>query len=104
MICIQSDEEASDLIAWLDHHPQPEDFDGPNVEELYGEATREAAQAWLQMMRDTGEGPDSYPIHAPIPLRLIPVIDAVIDDWAEVLGSHNEETYTHTVHAAEAEP
>lgn len=75
---IHSDEELGDLIEWSAAHP-PEDGDAGYPPEL---------TAWLLSLADFP------PASHGVPPELIERLDALLDDWSEVLSSHREELHT----------
>ena len=69
-------DEIDDLILWLDNHPDEID---PSI--------RHAAAQWLvELLRRT----EAFPAVAAVPEGIEEVLDALIDDWIEVLTAHDE--------------
>jgi hypothetical protein len=83
MLVVNSEEELGSLVEWLREHPDEDDMkaDGLNP------ALKPRLDAFLQTL-DTSH--DTIPFYVPVPLDLAPLLEWVMDDWAEVLGSHNE--------------
>lgn len=76
MMVIHSDEELSDLYEWMTR-------DGANFDNM--EHWDEAA-AWLFCVK-----PQAFPWFAPVPSRFIEPLEAVIDDWTDLLGAAESE-------------
>jgi hypothetical protein len=69
-------DEIDDLIIWLDNHPD-------DVDPL----SRDAAAQWLvDLLRNA----KAFPYFAAVPEGAVDVLDALIDDWTEVLTAHDE--------------
>ena len=73
-------EEISDLIFWLDDHPDE-----------MGPSSRDAVAEWLAEFWRNAE---AYPCSGAVPEEAVEVLDAVIEDWTEVLTAHDEEFLT----------
>ncbi|MEH2517417.1 hypothetical protein V1279_002990 [Bradyrhizobium sp. AZCC 1610] len=73
-------EEIHDLITWLDDHPA-------DVSSQW----RDATAHWLMVFV---ENTDAFPAFIAVPEELIETLDAVIEDWVEVLTAHNEDFLT----------
>jgi uncharacterized protein (DUF2342 family) len=78
-----NEEELSDLAVWLESHP----------DEVTHENRFEAID-WLHRMMDETA---AYPCSIAVPSHLIDAIDGVIEDWIEVLTSHDESFLTDLV-------
>jgi hypothetical protein len=75
---VGTEEEVASLADWLDTHADDED-----MPENAGEASH-----WLGTLEvRAGE-------EIEVPAELVEAVDWVIDDWSEVLGSHNEDLVT----------
>ena len=73
-------DEIDDLIIWLDNHPD-------DVDQL----SRDAVAQWLvELLRNA----EAFPSYAAIPERAIDVLDALIEDWTEVLTAHDEGSHS----------
>jgi hypothetical protein len=71
-----SADEIDDLIIWSDNHPD-------DVDPL----SRDVVAQWLvEFLRNT----KAYPSSAAVPEGAVDVIDALIEDWTEVLTAHDE--------------
>lgn len=69
-------DEIDDLIIWLDNHPD-------DVDPL----SRDAVAQWLvEFLRSA----NAFPSSAAVPERAVDVLDALIEDWTEVLIAHDE--------------
>jgi hypothetical protein len=68
--------ELADLHDWLQDHP------ADTAEDL-----RWKAQSWLG---DVMDETDAYPAFIAVPSEFVEVIDAVIEDWTEILTAHDE--------------
>jgi hypothetical protein len=77
-----SEEELNDLADWLEH---PE-----HVPSVSHEVRFEA----IDFLLETMEAVQTYPMTVYVPTHLVVAIKDVIDDWAEVLGAHNESLET----------
>ncbi|MGX9944920.1 hypothetical protein ACTG4Q_20880 [Bradyrhizobium denitrificans] len=75
-----SEEELSDLSVWLEHHPD-------NV-------TEEVRFEAIDFLHQTIEAIETYPATVYVPTQFVSALHGVIDDWAEVLGAHNESLET----------
>ena len=79
-------DEIDDLIIWLDDHPD-------DVDPL----SRDAAAQWLvEFWRNT----EAFPASVAVPEGAVDVLDALIEDWTEVLTAHNEEFLTELKRAS----
>jgi hypothetical protein len=73
-------DEIDDLIIWLDNHPG-------DVDPL----SRDAVAQWLvELLRNA----EAFPSSAAIPEGAVDVLDALIEDWTEVLTGHDEGFFT----------
>lgn len=77
---VNSEEEVSDLIAWSEDHPDDASL-----------ASRDAVAQWLVEFRRSANG---FPSSLRVPAEIIDVLDALIEDWVEVLTAHNAEFAT----------
>jgi hypothetical protein len=69
-------DEMDDLIIWLDNHP-----DGADP------LSRDAVAQWLvELLRNA----ETFPFSAAVPEGTVDVLDALIEDWTEVLTAHDE--------------
>jgi hypothetical protein len=69
-------DEIDDLIIWLDNHPD-------DVEPL----SRDALAEWLvEFLRNA----EAFPFSIAVPEGAVEVLDALIEDWTEVLIAHDE--------------
>jgi hypothetical protein len=69
-------DEIDDLIIWLDNHPD-------EVDPL----SRDAVAQWLvEFLRKA----EAFPSSAAVPEGAVDVLDALIEDWTEVLTAHDE--------------
>lgn len=69
-------DEIDDLIIWLDYHPDD-----------VGALFRDAVAQWLvEFLRNA----EAFPSSAAVPEEAIDVLDALIEDWTEVLTAHDE--------------
>jgi hypothetical protein len=69
-------DEIDDLIIWLDNHPD-------DVEPL----SRDALAEWLvEFLRNA----EVFPFSIAVPEGAVEVLDALIEDWTEVLTAHDE--------------
>lgn len=84
MLISASEEDVADLTTWLDEHPAAEDMKEAGIDP----ATKGRLDALFGKIRERDK--DAYPCYTPVPLDLVPVLDWVIDDWCEVLASHDE--------------
>jgi hypothetical protein len=69
-------DEIDDLIIWLDNHP--------------GESRDAVAQWLVELLRNA----EAFPSSAAIPEGAVDVLDALIEDWTEVLTAHDEGFFT----------
>ena len=69
-------DEIDDLIIWLDNHPD-------HVDPL----SRDAVAQWLAELLRSAE---AFPSSAAVPEGAVDVLDALIEDWIEVLTAHDE--------------
>jgi hypothetical protein len=69
-------DEIDDLIIWLDNHPD-------DVDPL----SRDAVSQWLVGLLRNAE---AFPSSAAVPEGAVYVLDALIEDWTEVLTAHDE--------------
>lgn len=69
-------DEIDDLIIWLDNHPD-------DVDPL----SRDAVAQWLAELLQNAK---AFPYSAAIPEGAVDVLDALIEDWTEVLTAHDE--------------
>ena len=72
--------EIDDLIFWLDDHPDDADL-----------SIRHAAARWLMELSRTTE---TFPIVTVVPEGIEEVLDALIEDWIEVMSAHHEEFFS----------
>jgi len=73
-------DEIDDLIIWLGNHPG-------DVDPL----SRDAVAQWLvELLRNA----EAFPSSAAIPEGAVDVLDALIEDWTEVLTAHDEGFFT----------
>ncbi len=79
-MCAANAEEVHDLITWLDDHP-----DGVNT------MSRDAVAQWLM---DFLQNTEVFPSLTAVPEWAVDVLDAVIEDWIEVLTAHDERFLT----------
>ena len=83
-------DEIDDLILWLDHHPE-------DVDPL----SRDAVAQWLvELLRKA----EAFPSSAAVPEGAVDVLDALIDDWTEVLTAHDEGFLTELEKAPQCPP
>jgi hypothetical protein len=76
ILWVANADEIDDLIIWLDHHPD-------NVDPL----SRDSVAQWLvELLRNA----EVFPSSAAVPEGAIDVLDALIEDWTEVLTAHDE--------------
>lgn len=69
-------DEIYDLIIWSDHHPD-------DVDPL----SRDAVAQWLvELLRNA----EAFPSSSAVPEEAVDVLDALIEDWTEVLTAHDE--------------
>lgn len=69
-------DEVDDLIIWLDDHPDDADL-----------LSRNAVAQWLvELLRNA----ETFPSSIAVPEGAIDVLDALIEDWTEVLTAHDE--------------
>jgi hypothetical protein len=69
-------DEIDDLIIWLDSHPD-------DVEPL----SRDALAEWLvEFLRNA----EAFPFSIAVQEGAVEVLDALIEDWTEVLTAHDE--------------
>jgi hypothetical protein len=68
-------DEIDDLI-WLDNHPDDVD-----------PSSRDAVAQWLV---DLLQNTEAFPSSAAVPEGAVGVLDALIEDWTEVLTAHDE--------------
>jgi hypothetical protein len=83
MLVINSDEELGSLAEWLREHPDEEDMKADGLDP----ALKPRLDAFL---RSAEESHDALPFYTPVPLDLAPLLEWVMDDWGEVLASHDE--------------
>jgi hypothetical protein len=76
-------DEIDDLIIWLDDHP--DDVDS---------SSRGAVAQWLV---DFLRNAEAFPSATTVPEVALDVLDALIDDWIEVLSAHDEEFLTELI-------
>ena len=69
-------DEIDDLIIWLDNHPV--DLDP---------LSRDAVAQWLVEIWRNAE---AFPSSVGVPEGAVDVLDALIEDWTEVLTAHDE--------------
>jgi hypothetical protein len=69
-------DEIDDLVIWLDDHPDD-----------VVPSSRDAVAQWLVEFLRTAE---AFPASATVPERAVDVLDALIEDWIEVLIAHDE--------------
>jgi hypothetical protein len=69
-------DEIDDLIIWLDNHPD-------DVDPL----SRDAVAQWLVELLQNAK---AFPSAAAVPEGAVDVLDALIEDWTEVLTAHDE--------------
>lgn len=86
MLIAHSEEEIADLRTWLAEHPDAEDMKAEGMDP----AVKPRIDQLFAIVLDHGAFPSCWPV----PPDLVPVLEWVIEDWAEVLGSHNEEFHT----------
>jgi hypothetical protein len=73
-------DEIDDLIIWLDDHPDDAD-----------PLSRGAVAQWLvDLLRNA----KAFPFSAAVPEGAVEVLDALIEDWIEVLIAHDEDFLT----------
>ncbi len=69
-------DEIDDLIIWSDNHPD-------DVDPLF----RDIVAQWLvEFLRNAG----AFPYSIAVPEGAVEVLDALIEDWTEVLTAHDE--------------
>ncbi|TYO65471.1 hypothetical protein FXV83_16175 [Bradyrhizobium hipponense] len=76
-----NEEELSDLAVWLENHPD--------------DVTHEVRFEAIDFLLETMEAVETYPATVYVPTHLVDALVGVIEDWAEVLGAHNESLETH---------
>jgi hypothetical protein len=69
-------DEIDDLIIWLDNHPD-------DVDPL----SRDAVAQWLVELLRSAE---AFPSSSAVPEGAVDVLDALIEDWTEVLTAHDD--------------
>ena len=80
-----SGEELGDILTWLDEHPDDLDLKEAGIDP----AVRGRLDTWLQgVAKDAGE---TYPRRIEVPAEYAAMLQMVIDDWCEVLSSHDED-------------
>jgi putative heme iron utilization protein len=75
-----SEEELSDLAAWLHDHPD--------------DVTLEVRFEAIDFLLETMEAVETYPMTVYVPTPLVDALVGVIEDWGEVLSAHNESLTT----------
>jgi hypothetical protein len=75
-----SEEELSDLSVWLENHPD--------------DVTHEVRFEAIDFLDQTIDAVDAYPSTIYVPSHLVEALVGLIEDWAEVLGAHNESLET----------
>jgi hypothetical protein len=71
-----SEEELSDLAAWLVDHPD--------------DVTHEVRFEAIDFLNKIADSTATYPCTVYVPTNLVDAIGGVIEDWAEVLFAHSE--------------
>jgi hypothetical protein len=92
MLVAANQEELGDIATWLDEHPSKEEM----VEAGIGEEIKPRLDALLTRVINERDA-DAYPVYVPVPHDLAPLLDLTIEDWSEVLTSHDEELLTDLV-------
>jgi hypothetical protein len=72
--------DLADLLVWLNEHPDD-----------ISEEVRVQAKDFLAQTIDATE---AYPCTIYVPTHLVDALTGVIEDWVEVLGSHDEDFLT----------
>jgi hypothetical protein len=84
MLTVVSDEELGDLIEWLREHPDDGDIEADGLDAA-------ALRVRLdRMLRDIQTHAPSFPFFTPVPLDLVPLLQWAMEDWAEILESHDD--------------